>query len=238
MSVTEHTFLWTVDAAEQELYNNTDAYTSAAENSLVVFSSPILLSTVKVTGDLQVQEIGVNYAIVSGKGTLRAVPYLHITRELSRGTDTEGAPANIRRVAECTLVSPLNSENVLERLADYYINTGRQNLSIILSQEKPGSLYSYTDGFGVSREGILSRLEYTASSISKGACQFRLGYNPKNFGNLYNHSDLLTGNGLWNVPSEVRNRELPYIRMTLVGAGSGGDGGSGGEAGRGCKGAA
>lgn len=231
VEITEHSFQWVYNAEPSEQYNNLDAYAEPADHTLVVFSAPIKVDTAVADG-LTVHEIGQNYAIVSGNGTLSAIPYVHLTRRVLRELDTS-APRNIKSVTDCTLISAMNSENVIERLFAFYTQAFVQNASVVAEDESTGRQYSFRNEFDEDVSGILSEMSFNETSIVKADGTFILGYTPSYFGNNYNNHLLLTGSGTWYVPDSVRQSEMPYIRFAIVGGGNGGNGGEGGEAGRG-----
>lgn len=233
VELTEHVWQWVYNEEPREVYDNTDAYAERANKTLVVFSEPVKVDTLTTEGNLTVDECGETYAIVSGKGVLRGVPYVHLSRKISKHIEDSSIPANVKTVTEATLVCALNSENVLERLFDFYTNAVTVKGQIIQEEEKPGNAYEFHNTFKELERGILTNASFKATSFTKANCEFITGYSPCAFGNNYNNSALLTGSGVWIVPESVRNSDFPFIRIVLVGGGQGGQGGFGGLQGRG-----
>ena len=233
VEITEHTYQWAYNEEPTEQYNNTDAYSETADHARVIFSTPIKVDTAAADG-LTIHELRQNYAVVSGKGTLSAIPYVHITRTLSKSIQDAAGPSNMKTFTGCTLISPMNSENVLERLYQFYTSAYVQNAAVEVDSETAGKEYSFTNEFDEQISGILTTMDYNETSLVKADSTFILGYTPGNFGNNYNNAELLTdASGTWNVPNEVRTSSKPYMRITLIGGGEGGDGGEGGKQGRG-----
>jgi len=69
-----------------------------------------------------------------------------------------------------------------------------------------------------------------ASSFIKGECEFISGYVPPASGG-YGNYQIVDYSGSWEVPSEVRGREYPNIRLILIGTGHDGTNGTAGSAG-------
>lgn len=231
VELTEHSYQWAYNAAPSTLFDNSDAYSEPAVSTLVRFSNPVKADSVYTEGGLSVEKLGTNYAIVSGKGTLKGIAYAHITRTISKHLETD-VPANVHSVTGVTLVNALNSENVLERIYRLHTQAFVHSVDVDVQEEKTGGAYSLTN-VTEPVTGIVSDMELVSESVLKAACQIVTGYEPGPFGNNFNNSALMTGSGTWTVPQSVRQSDFPFIRITLVGAGGGGDGGEGGQQGRG-----
>ena len=234
VEVTEHTFQWVHNQQPTELYNNTDVYAEPADNVLVKFSTPIRVSTATTTGDLNIVEIGQNFAVVSGKGTLSAIPYVHLTRIVSKKQENPTTPENIKTVTGATLVSPMNSEFVTARLFDYYTNAKIINGAIVSEGEKPGGRYTFKNAFHETVTATITAMSINATGILKGSYQAVTEYMLNHKGNNYNQSLFFTQETEWTVPTEIRNSDFPYVRAVLIGGGQGGQGGTGGLQGKGC----
>ena len=232
VEIVEHTYQWAYNSQMVELYNNTDAYAESASNVLVIFSEPIKIESAVCEGSLSYSELGQNYAIVSGRGILKGIPYTHITRSISKNNGK--VPSSISHVSDCTLISPLNSENVLLRLYDYFVESREQSISTKLAGLVPGAKYTFMNQFNETVYGWLSKIEFNVSSFIKSRCSFITKFSSNYLGNNYNNSELFTGASTWEVPTSVRNSDFPYIRIVLIGGGQGGQGGFGGKQGRGC----
>lgn len=228
----EHTFQFAYNTEYQTVYDNTNAYAPPAEREKVIFHNPINHTTVKTEGNISIHEIGHNYAIVSGKGTVEAIPYVHLTRTL-RKVKESSLPAEIKKLNNAYLVSPMNSENVLERAFNFYTQARTVKGNAEIKSEKVGKKYVFTNAFYEKVRGILHKAELNQSSFVHGNLEFVTDYTPGPFGNNYNEVMLFTGSGSGTVPTWLRQSKFPYIRVTLVGAGNGGEGGHGGQQGRG-----
>ena len=232
VELVEHSFQWAYNAPSTSLFDNSDAYSAPAENTTIKFAAPVKPDSIYAEGGLVIHEAGTNYAVVSGKGVLKGVPYAHITRTIGKYLENSSLPSNVHPVTNVTLVNALNSENVLERIFRLHTQAFVHSVDVDIAGEKTGNAYSLKN-VSESFTGILSNMELNSEELLRASCQFITGYTPGPFGNNYNNSALLTGSGSWIVPQSVRESAFPYIRITLVGAGGGGDGGEGGEQGRG-----
>ena len=116
VEVVEHNF-YALDTDEAEtLFDNADD-AATAYNQLVIFDEPCRDLT--VSGSLTINESNVNYAIVSGIGTLTGKPYTHTRRVMAHDTGVNAAEYVVR-IEDNELVSSYNSQNLLRRMANYY----------------------------------------------------------------------------------------------------------------------
>ena len=114
VEVTEHVYQWAYNTSPATLFDNTNAYAEPADYETVTFSNPVKVSSRTIEGSLTVHEMGENYAIVSGKGILKGIPYVHLTRRLSRHMAAT-TPGKVVSFNDCTLISVMNSERALEQ---------------------------------------------------------------------------------------------------------------------------
>lgn len=233
VEVTEHTYQWAYNVPPTELYNNTDPYAEPAARAKVIFPEPIRIDTATTTGNLEIIEIGPNYAILSGKGTLSAVSFIHLTRTITKTLDIPGLQ-NMKTVTGATLVSPLNSENVTARLFDFYTQAKSMSGAIVIKNEKPGNKYKLKNAFAEPASGIITGMSINATGILKGSFEAVTGFQLRHKGNNYNNSYFFDTATTWEVPQSIRNSDFPFIRLAMIGGGSGGQGGQGGRQGRGC----
>lgn len=232
VEVTEHVFQWAYNTNPTTLFDNTNAYAEPADHETVTFSNPVKVSSRTIEGSLTVHEMGENYAVVSGKGVLKAIPYVHLTRRLSRHTAAT-TPGKVVSFNDCTLLSVMNSERALERLFNFCTAARAAQADLKAETEKTGHFYSFNNSVGRSSRGVLNDIDFVSGANLKARSSFVTDYTPGPFGNNYNEVKLFTGSGSWTVPTWLRQSKFPYIRVTLVGAGGGGDGGEGGHQGRG-----
>lgn len=232
VELTEHVFQWAYNTAPAKLFDNTNAYAEPADHETVKFSLPVKTSSVSAEGSLSIHELGENYAVVSGKGVLTGIPYVHLTRQL-RKDRAVSSPGKVMRFSDCTLISAMNSENALERLYNFYTAAMEAGAELKVETERPGGSYAFDNSVGRRSRGVLSSMDFESGVNLKADCGFVTGYKPGPFGNNYNTVQLFTGSGTWTVPTALRQSAFPYIRVTLVGGGAGGEGGQGGQQGRG-----
>ena len=222
VEVVEHSYYALATDPEEQLFDNTGSY--AASNQLVEFSEPY--HDLVASAGLTIDSYDVNYAYVSGVGTLTGKKYTHNTR-----TNTHYLRSNVPNVVtseECTLVNALNSESVAQRLLAYYGGRKTVKADIKIVNEKSGDLIKFNDAFGELSKGYITQMETVASSFLRAACQIVTNYIPTGQGNYYSNRVLVAASGTWQVPVGV-NR----IRIVLIGGGEGGSGGYDGEDGQG-----
>ena len=211
--VTEHAFVALPTDIEYTLFDNTSGV--IADHTLVVFNeAPV--HDLAASASLTVHESGVNYAIVSGFGTLTGQKYTHAVQAYQEGT--EGATLEFN---EQTLVNQLNSINVAKRLHAYYGVTRTLSEDLQISDEKAGDLVKVTTPYGEQVNAFIKEMNITGLATTKARCDFLADYTPTPGGNNYNNSQLFTEDGTFTVPDGVT-----MIRVIL---GQGGHGGHGGE---------
>lgn len=228
--VTEHTFLNL--GQNDELVTLFDGSAEGSvTNALVLFDNPCHGSNTSspfnswvIEGNLSVSQSGANYAIVTGNGVLKGYKYTHSIKVMSKKTQSPATEEKVVRISDCTLVSPFNSSNVLDRLYAYYTSVKEYSCQFVVENEKVGTQYKFTDMYGDENKGFITSLDLTASGNLKGDAKIVVGYTPLGQGNNYKNYALLTGSGQWTIPSTK-------YRAILIGGGSGGYSGSAGSAG-------
>lgn len=222
-NVTEHTYIPLESDEQVTLYDNTQSGEVAADVFVSFRDAPI--HDLQVTGSLTISESGVNYAIVSGLGTLVGKKYTHITRVISKTVQGRAVGAErIATVENATLVSAANSRNVLERVLSYYASARRIRSDIVLADEKPGDLIAMSSPYNEPENAFLAQMDITSGSFLRAACELITGYVPSGGGNNYTASVVLTGEGEWVSPIDGR------VKFAVIGAGSGATGGNCGGA--------
>lgn len=224
VEVTEHIFEALSTDETVVLYDNTQGGEVAVEDYIVFRQAPV--HDLTTTGNLTIHESGVNYAIVSGSGTLTGQTYTHITRVLSRETGADGENKTVS-VTEATLVNVANSENVAQRMISYYGSVRTIHSEIILNGERPGDQISFNNPYNEPERAFLASMDMNASSFIRASCELVTGYLPSGAGNNYSQVVVLTGGGEWTVPDTipVNAQGFGKIRVAIMQAGSGGHGG-------------
>jgi hypothetical protein len=212
VDVTEHAFLALSSDQEKTLFDNTDG-SGAVDGQKITFDGPY--HDLQVTGTLSIDESGVNYAILSGTGTLTGKAYTHQRKIVSLRLSTS-AKENIRKVEDRTLVSVANSENVAARVLSYYSAAKIISGDLKVGTERPGALVNFNDPFDAPTEAFLQSLDITFSRTLRAAATFIANYTPTGYGNYYNTFELLTGSGNWTSPVSGR------IRVIMIGGAQGG----------------
>lgn len=224
--VVEHTFTSLASDVEETLFENVGG--EYANRAFISFSNAPIHDIMASSG-LTIHESGVNYAIVSGNGTLYGKPYTHITRVISKGSDYESAYDKTVSVTNATLVSVANSENVLGRIISYYSSAKIIRNSIVLNGESPGDQVNFSSPYNEPENAYISNMEINASSFTRASCEMITGYVPSGGGNNYKRVEILTGSGTWTSPITGK------IRVAVIQGGSGGSGGHRGTDGEGTE---
>lgn len=223
VQVTEHSFYSTANDNINTLFDNTDG-SGAATNQMVIFSEPH--HDLIATENLDIVESGVNYAVVTGTGTLTGAAYTHQTKVISRKSDVDTGAENVKTVANATLVSLVNSENVAARVLAYYGGAYQANMGIVAGEERPGDTVAYTNPFGEAASGIIKSMDINLSKTLKANAEITSGYVPTGGGNFFENLVVLTGSGTFTVPDGVTK-----LRAVLIGGGTGGASGTAGTGG-------
>lgn len=220
VDVTEHAYYTTSADVSATLFDNTDG-SGEVDHKTVTFSKPCHNLT---PSGLTIHESGVNYAIVSGTGTLTGKEYTHQTKIISRRL--EASTENIVTVKDATLVSMANSGSVADRVLAYYSGAKTLSVPIVEGGERPGDAVYLEDAFGDLTEGLLQSMDIRISSTLRADTTIVTGYVPTHKGNDYNNRVLLTGEGEWTVPEGATR-----AKCVLIAPGTGGAAGMDGEAG-------
>lgn len=226
--LTEHSFFASQVEPDQQLFSNIGE--PSADHYELVFEAPY--HTLVASG-LTIHEAGANYCIISGNGTLTGKPYVHIQRVRNK---TTGARVNDDSVSvdNAYLVSPLNGEMCLNRLANYYGQVETVSVDLVGEAEYPGALCLFPDPKDYTRQlmGYVKDVTKTFSSITKESVNIASGWKPKYYGNSYDSylivkpSDIIGGR--WTVPESLRGKQALIV---LFGGSQGGQGGWYGETG-------
>ena len=221
--VTEHQYYALSSDPVEELFYNVGQ--APASSTLVKFSEPH--RELSASSGLTINSSGVNYAIVTGIGTLTGKKYTHTTHIVRQAIVTT-APENVVSADSDGLINPLNSLNVAKRLMAYYGGKKTIRADIVVNGEKSGDAVNITDAYGDAYTGLIAKMEIVASSFLRAACQIVTDYTPTGQGNNFTAIYRITASGTWTVPAGVT-----HIRVVVIGGGTGGGGGHNGQAGRG-----
>lgn len=231
IELTEHEYHYVDDVAEEVLFDNVGK--DGVINSLITFDHPIYPESVYTDGGgITVNDVGVNYAWVTGAGVVKGKPYTHNMRILSE--DNIDAPTDkVIKVEDATLVTMMNSENVLLRLSQFYFNATTVEQDIEVTKEKAGDRYIMHNAFHEYLTGFITRMSTSVSSFRRASCEIIQNYIPIGQGASYTHRqiiDLDTGaRTAWTIPSEVREKDKQTVRVVLIGFGDDGYPGEPGE---------
>jgi len=224
VELTEYTYVFDETAEREDVYNNTTAPHIEGE-ALVTFDPPINPDTIQVSeAGMTVRDANETSAYVTGNGIISAVPYQVQSRIISRRNDITPVRKTVS-VTDVTLINPLNSSNVMDRLYDFYTQRKVVSSSIVLEDEKPGNLYQFYNPYDELNKGFIHRMRWNTTSLTKADCQIVTGYTPPGVMMNMQNVVLLTGSGSWPVPPAIKQRDNPFIRAVIIQGGQGGNGG-------------
>jgi len=234
IALSEHAYIGRASDEEVTLYNDAISADSITTPSgqvvlggLVLFDEPC--HDLTITGTTII-ESGVNFAVLAptGECELKGLKYTHTVRQITRpeiiGDVTDD---NKAIVEQATLVSIANSENVADRLANYYGSAKKVTIDIVQGEESTGDAVTFLDPFNEQTEGLISHLDMRISGILKSKAEIIADYDPPDIGNYYDSVVLLTGNTTWTIP-EGNDK----VRVVLIGGGSSGHKGEDGQDGQ------
>lgn len=218
VAVTEHTYVGS-DGSVQNLFETEEA---VLHKQVYFSNAPIYIPSIEAGAGLTLEYATVNYAIVSGSGKLTGCKYLH-NATVNSAKNPDADEGKVVEVKDATLVSPLTSVNVRDRLLQFYKSGIKVRNSIILGDRTAGKPYTFNNPFKEFVTGILEKLEIIVSAKTKAEAEFCVGYQPNGSGGIYTHSQTITNSGSYTFPEGVTS-----AKVILVGGGDGGYGGSNG----------
>lgn len=228
VAVTEHTFS-SQSGNAVTLFDNSASVLKAGEY-IVEFQNAPIYGTPVASGGITIKFYNCNAAIVEGRGVITGTPYVHSENVISyiNGNVADGADVS---VADATLVSSLNSDNVMNRLKAYYCADVRKtNVGIRFNGERCGAVYSFTSPLLQRVSAFLTKYVSRASSFVKSDCEFIRGFNPQKSGG-YSSFAIVPYGSSFTIPDSVKQEPSPTIRLNIIGVGSNGAAGANGEAG-------
>ncbi len=216
--VTEHTYQRSANDITYTLFDNTSDGLTASHTRVVFSEAPCYDLT---ANGLTIEESGVNYAIVTGVGTLTGKAYTHIQKVYEQETGNTGDA--VKAFDEQTLVSVANSSNVLHRMADYYSTAEVISESIQMDGELTGDLVEVMTPYKDVVNAYISQMTIKGLATAKAECQFVKDYTPSFLGNNFHASETYTSSGTYYIAKKG------LIMLTLIGGGQGGQRGYNGQ---------
>lgn len=231
VQVVEHGFHQTANDETKTLFDNTGE--TSVTSQLVIFDEPCYNLT--ASAGLTINSSGVNYAILTGVGTLTGKEYTHTRRVISRTTGVTAA-AKVVAIEDNQLITIHNSANVAQRMVNYYgldksVTCEQYDASGALL---PGSPVAITDPFGVDRTGWIRSKRFDIGNKTKAQMDVLAGWTPGPFGDSYSAyktfkaSDIV--GGVLSLPAEMQGSEALVLLFGGSGGGQGGYDGEDGEA--------
>lgn len=228
IEVVEHGYHYMSSVEDETLLDNTADY---VDHIIVVFDRPIYSDSIHQAegSNLTIHQKATNYAVVSGVGQLLGKPYIHTTKVITKENPDDVVEKNVR-VEEATLVTMVNGDNVLDRLAQFYFNSMVVNQDIVVNEEKCGGRYRLWNSYQEAMVGFIMRMSTNYSSFRRATCEIIENYIPVGCGAAYTHRQeiaLTDGSSVsWPIPDGVTR-----VRVVLIGYGDDGAAGQAGQAG-------
>ena len=227
VEVTEHSFMALTSDETVTEYDNTDGSETASNTLLVFQNAP--LHNLQTTGTLTISSYGVNWAVISGTGTLTGQKYTHSTRVLTKvAPGASDQLENVVSVQNCTLVTVVNSENVSDRILSYYSSKKTVNTGLVIENEQAGDMIVAIDPYNETITGYISTMDAVVSSFVQGNCQVITDYTPSGGGNNFTTSHLYTGTGTIDLATLIAGKDNDLVQVILISGGHGGYSGSNG----------
>lgn len=219
IEVVEHGFYYMDNVEEETLLDNTADY---VDHVLVKFDHPIYSDSIHQAegSNLTIHQKATNYAVVSGVGQLLGKPYIHTTKVISRENPDDVVEKNVR-VEEATLITMVNGDNVLDRLAQFYFNSMVVTQDIVVNEERCGGRYRLWNSYQEAMVGFIMRMSTNYSSFRRATCEIIENYLPVGRGAAYTQRQeipLADGASVsWPIPDGVTR-----VRVVLIGYGDDG----------------
>lgn len=233
--VYEHTYLSTSNDEQKTLYEGSVEFGTSVnapsgavrDGILVTFDAPI--HSLSITGGT-ILESGVNYAVLGPTNgcILTGKLYAHTTRTVTRqraaAREIVEKKDNEVTVKNVTLISPINSDNVADRMMAYYGSAAVVSNEFVLDDVRPGAPVRFEDPFGQEASGYLQSVDITMSKLLRAAGTIITGYTYVSPGGDYSNRVAFTSNFTWTPPAGVAR-----AKVILIGGGSAGAPGMNGE---------
>jgi len=222
--VIEHAFFETAGDEVVTLFDNTGVGQLPASHELVRFDQPA--HNLQTTGTLAIDDsgaaCGVNWAKVTGLGTLTGKAYTHTMRVVAQDAAGATGEENVKHVDDYTLVSLACSLNVAKRVLSYYSAARTVGANLTLNGERCGDILSLDDPFLDPITAFLESISVNASTNLWGPARLVENYTPANQGNNVTGKNELQGAGTWVSPF---TGTLQYVLISGAQGGCcGGDG--------------
>ena len=225
VELTEYTYVYDETVEEEAVYDNSSAPHTSGE-ALVLFDKPVNPLTLRTSETtMTIRDANAISCYVTNHGIIYGKPYQIQQRVLTKSVG-EAALRRTVTVDNLTLVNPLNSQNLMTKLYEFYTTRQKVAMAVEIKDEKPGQLYEFEDPYGEIVTGFISSMEHATTGIVKANCEVITHYTPAGVSTNMKNVVMLRGDGIWTVPPSVRTRASPVIRAVIVGGGAGGAGGN------------
>lgn len=226
ISVTEHSYE-TSGVSSEKIFDNSSSVAVEGEY-LAMFDKAPIFGTPTASG-ITIKKFNCNVAIVTGRGTITGTPYRHSKSVIQYINNLpDGSDVSVSNIG---IITSANSDNVMNKLKAYYSgNLKKISNDIVYKGQRCGLIYDFKNLFRNSNSGYLSKISSIVSSFVRAMCEFISGYVPPVSGGYVNFV-VKTYNQSWTVPTSVRTKEYPNVRINIIGKGHEGTSGGNGTAG-------
>lgn len=227
IKVTEHSF--TSGSSTAKLFDNTSGAARSGKYVVLFNNAPIEGDPV---GDgITIISHNCNAAIVTGRGTITGTPYYHSENVVSYENNDFQNEKDVS-VSGIGIITNLNSDSILNKLRSYYSgNLKKIKNGMVYNGERCGLSYSFKTLYSDDNVAFLTKISAIASSFVKAKNEFISGYVPPE-GSGYTNYTINTYGDTWVIPTSVRQRQDPTIRVNIIGKGYAGTVGESGEDGK------
>lgn len=225
IGVTEHSYA-SISGNSVVIFDNSSSSLTDGEY-IAIFNNAPIDGTVVGNG-ITIKNYNCNAAIVTGRGTITGKPYIHSTseRKYVNSKILDGIDVSVSDVG---LITGINADNVMAKLKNYYSGNLKKIInSIVFRDYRCGLFYVFKNLFEEENRCFLTKFSAVASSFIKSLCEFVSGYQPAEVGGYTEYNVFVSSNS-WVVPTIIRQKTSPTIRLTLIGKGSNGTDGANGE---------
>lgn len=227
IKVTEHSF--TSGSSTAKLFDNT--FGAARSGKYVVLFNNAPIEGDPVGDGITIISHNCNAAIVTGRGTITGTPYYHSENVVSYENNDFQNEKDVS-VSGIGIITNLNSDSILNKLKSYYSgNLKKIKNGMVYNGERCGLSYSFKTLYFDDNVAFLTKMSAIASSFVKAKNEFISGYVPPE-GSGYTNYTINTYGDTWVIPTSVRQRQDPTIRVNIIGKGYAGTAGESGEDGK------
>lgn len=183
----------------------------------------------------QVPKYHENFVVVTGIGKVIGRAFMH-TEELFAVDNPDAIAERNVRVDAATLITFMNSPNVLKRLEEYYFHAKKTKTSFVRDGEMTGRMYAFDNPFDEGVRGFLTSMTTVYSHVDKANIELLEDYEPTAWGTSFTDVAVITKDSAsktFTITQDILDKPWPVIRIVLIGRGYRGADGDPGDDGHG-----